>query len=46
MDFQRSRGEEELEPYYNGLGPEGVRDFWRRKNTETVDGRPTGIFEN
>jgi len=28
------------------MGNVGVEDFWRRKNTETIDGKPTGIFEN
>ncbi|WP_298361573.1 pyridoxamine 5'-phosphate oxidase family protein [uncultured Litoreibacter sp.] len=46
MDFRRSRGEEDLEPYYDGLGPDGVKDYWQRKNRETIDGRPTGIFED
>ncbi len=46
MDFRRSRGEEELEPFYDEMGPDGVKDYWRRKNVETVDGRPTGIFED
>jgi len=46
MDLRRSRGEEDLEPYYDGLGPEGVKDYWQRKNVETIDGRPTGIFED
>lgn len=46
MDFQKSRGEEELEPYYDKMGPEGVKEYWQRKNVETIDGRPTGIFED
>lgn len=46
MDLRRSRGEEDLEPYYDGLGPEGVKEYWQRKNVETIDGRPTGIFED
>ncbi|MFT7522925.1 MAG: hypothetical protein ACI92A_000778 [Candidatus Paceibacteria bacterium] len=46
MDFQKSRGEDELEPYYNEMGTEGVKDYWQRKNIETIDGRPTGIFED
>ena len=45
MAFQRSRGEEELEPYYDGLGPDGVAAYWQRKNVKTIDGRPTGIFD-
>lgn len=44
MEFCRSRGEEELEPFYAKMGEDGVVDYWRRKNTETIDGKPTGIF--
>jgi hypothetical protein len=25
-------------------GPGGVQQYWREKNTETLDGKPTGIF--
>ena len=46
MTFQKSRGEEELEPFYAEMGEGGVQEFWRAKNTETIDGKPTGIFEN
>ena len=46
MDFVKSRGEDELEPYYDEMGPDGVRAYWQRKNVETIDGRPTGIFDN
>ena len=46
MNFERSRGEEELEPFYAQMGEEGVRDYWSRKNVETIDGKPTGIFED
>lgn len=46
MAFQSSRGEVELEPFYDKMGPEGVRDYWSRKNLETIDGRPTGLFED
>ena len=44
MRFERSRGEEELLPFYEEMGPEGVEAYWRRKNKETIDGAPTGIF--
>ncbi|MEM7302980.1 MAG: pyridoxamine 5'-phosphate oxidase family protein [Pseudomonadota bacterium] len=46
MKFERSRGEEELVPFYDEMGPEGVKDYWRKKNVETVDGKPTGIFDD
>lgn len=46
MEFRKGRGEEELVPYYEELGDDGVEDYWRRKNVLTIDGRPTGIFED
>ncbi len=46
MDFRKSRGEEELVPFYEEMGEEGVKDYWRRKNLETIDGTATGIFGN
>lgn len=46
MEFRRSRGEQELEPFYADMGSDGVRDYWQRKNTQTIDGKPTGIFED
>lgn len=46
MEFTKSRGEEELVPFYGEMGNEGVQDYWRRKNVETIDGKPTGIFDD
>jgi hypothetical protein len=46
MEFQKSRAEEELVPFYEDMGVDGVNDFWRRKNMTTVDGEPTGIFDD
>ncbi|MEM9147171.1 MAG: pyridoxamine 5'-phosphate oxidase family protein [Pseudomonadota bacterium] len=43
MRFEASRGEGELLPFYAEMGPEGVRDYWRRKNTQSIDGQPTGV---
>ena len=45
MEVVRSRGETELVPYYANLGEDGVEKFWRRKNAESLDGKPTGLFE-
>lgn len=44
MTFERSRGETELEPYYAAMGEDGVRDYWARKNAQTIDGKSTGIL--
>lgn len=44
MRFETDRVAQELAPFYAELGPDGVRDYWGRKNTETIDGAPTGIF--
>ena len=44
MHYQRERGEDELLPFYDEMGPDGVRDYWRRKNLETIDGYPTGVL--
>ena len=45
MEFKKSRGEEDLLPFYAEMGPKGVESYWRRKNLETIDGKPTGVFE-
>lgn len=44
MAFEGDRVDEELLPFFHDMGPEGVRDYWRRKNVETIDGYPTGLF--
>lgn len=46
MSFSKSRGEEELVPFYEEMGEDGVKAYWRRKNSETIDGTPTGIFND
>lgn len=46
MDFSKSRGEDELEPFYGDMGVDGVKNYWRRKNVTTIDGKPTGIFKD
>ena len=44
MTFERQRGEEELVPFYDDMGPEGVEAYWRRKNSRSIDDKPTGIL--
>ncbi len=46
MDFNRSRAEEQLLPFYSKMGEEGVQKYWEKKNTTTIDGKPTGIFQD
>lgn len=45
MQFVRQRGPEELLPFYEELGREGVRAYWARKNRLSLDGKETGIAE-
>lgn len=44
MTFARQRGAEELVPFYEQMGQEGVEAYWRRKNVLSLDGKPTGIL--
>lgn len=46
MQFVRQRGPDELIPFYEELGEEGVRAYWAGKNRLSIDGKETGIFEN
>ena len=45
MRFEEQRGEKELAPFYEEMGPDGVTEYWRRKNMLSIDGKPTGIFD-
>lgn len=46
MEYKKSRAEEELLPFYEKLGEEGVEKYWRKKNVISIDGKPTGIIDN
>jgi len=46
MEYKGCRGEKELVPYYADMGPDGVKEYWARKNVRTIDGAPTGIFND
>ncbi|MBL4628933.1 MAG: pyridoxamine 5'-phosphate oxidase family protein [Roseicyclus sp.] len=46
MAFEADRVDTELMPYFDTLGADGVARFWARKNVETIDGYPTGLFED
>ena len=42
MTCQGQRGPEELLPFYQEMGPEGVERYWARKNAVSIDGKDTG----
>jgi hypothetical protein len=46
MAFERNRAETELLPFYDEMGPDGVEAYWRKKNTQTIDGFETGLFDD
>ncbi len=46
MTYSGDRASKELVPYYAGLGSAGLEDYWRRKNTHTIDGFKTGLFDD
>jgi Pyridoxamine 5'-phosphate oxidase len=46
LEYRQSRAETELVPFYADMGSDGVKDYWRRKNTQTIDGKSTGIFDD
>lgn len=46
MSFVKDRSAEELVPYYEDLGQDGVEAYWRKKNMQTIDGYDTGLFED
>jgi Pyridoxamine 5'-phosphate oxidase len=46
MNFAGERAATELVPFYEDLGPKGVEEYWRRKNTRTIDGFETGLFKD
>ncbi|MEM7189089.1 MAG: pyridoxamine 5'-phosphate oxidase family protein [Pseudomonadota bacterium] len=43
FEFGGQRGETELLPFYEDMGPEGVEAYWQRKNKVSIDGKPTGL---
>lgn len=45
MLYQGDRVHDELIPYYEDMGADGVEAYWRKKNTKTIDGFDTELFE-
>lgn len=46
MTLDSPRLDDELLPFYADMGPEGVEAYWRKKNTQTIDGFDTLLFED
>lgn len=46
MTVDAIRGDDELEPFYAAMSDQELRDYWSRKNVTSIDGLPTGIFED
>ena len=42
-EYRGQRGLDEMLPYFDELGKDGVRVFWRKKNLVSIDGKPTGL---
>lgn len=45
MQVTRARGPDDLLPFYEAMSEDELRDYWRRKNSLSLDGRPTGVLE-
>ena len=43
LTLEGQRGEDELVPFYDEMGPEGVQSYWQRQNMLRIDGKPTGL---
>jgi Pyridoxamine 5'-phosphate oxidase len=43
MTVVKQRGPEELLPFYADMGAEDVQVYWKRRNSLSLNGKPTGI---
>ena len=46
MAVVSGRAEKDLVPWFKELGAAKVEEFWAKKNVTSIDGFPTGIFED
>ncbi|MFT4181134.1 MAG: pyridoxamine 5'-phosphate oxidase family protein [Rhizobium sp.] len=35
-----------MDQWANAKGPDGIKEYWREKNVHSMDGLPTGLFDN
>jgi len=45
MQVVHNRADTDLLPWYDSLGAEGMEQFWRKKNVQSLNGKPTGLFD-
>ena len=43
MKIDHQRGPVELLPFYAEMGEDGVKAYWKRKNSRSIDDKPTGL---
>lgn len=46
MRVESVRADEELEPFYAAMSPDELHGYWTKKNVTSLDGAPTGIFDD
>jgi len=46
FEYKGQRGEDELVPFYDKMGANGVQSYWGKKNQLSIDGKPTNILTN
>jgi len=46
MTYEKDRVADELTPFYADMGPDGVSDYWKKKNLKTIDGFPTALLDD
>ncbi len=45
FDLVKERGPDELEPFYAAMTDDELHAYWAKKNTVSLDGKNTGIFQ-
>jgi len=46
MEVVRTRAETDLVPWYEKMDADALEKYWRKKNVMSIDGKPTGLFED
>lgn len=45
FELKHERGPDELLPFFASMSDDEQRAYWAKKNTQSLDGKDTGIFE-